>query len=174
MSLCDASGEDASGPQIAGSVVAFVKGVDLHTAGGAGVDELTAAQIDAHVADAAEGIEKYQITGLPLLGGDRCGGVILVAGPVGQGVAELGEHSHGEAGAVSTGIAGAAVDIGRSQIGVGVGDELLPHGVGGGSTLIVGIVDRLGILGGDVAGGLAEGYLVPAVLIVVEAGRCRW
>lgn len=43
MSLCDASGEDASGPQIAGSVVAFVKGVDLHTAGGAGVDELTAA-----------------------------------------------------------------------------------------------------------------------------------
>ena len=49
MSLCDASGEDASGPQIAGSVVAFVKGVDLHTAGGAGVDELTAAQIDAHV-----------------------------------------------------------------------------------------------------------------------------
>ena len=54
MSLCDASGEDASGPQIAGSVVAFVKGVDLHTAGGAGVDELTAAQIDAHVADAAD------------------------------------------------------------------------------------------------------------------------
>lgn len=98
MSLCDASGEDASGPQIAGSVVAFVKGVDLHTAGGAGVNELTAAQIDAHVADAAEGIEKHQITGLPLLGGDRCGGVILVAGPVGQGVAELGEHSHGEAG----------------------------------------------------------------------------
>lgn len=87
MSLCDASGEDASGPQIAGSVVAFVKGVDLHTAGGAGVNELTAAQIDAHVADAAEGIEKHQITGLPLLGGDRCGGVILVAGPVGQGVA---------------------------------------------------------------------------------------
>ncbi len=71
MSLCDASGEDASGPQIAGSVVAFVKGVDLHTAGGAGVDELTAAQIDAHVADAAEGIEKHQITGLPLLGRRR-------------------------------------------------------------------------------------------------------
>ena len=88
---------------------------------------------------------------------------------MGQGVAELGEHSHGEAGAVGTGVAGAAVDIGRSQIGVGVGDELLPHGVGGRSTLIVGIVDRLGILGGDVAGGLAEGYLVPAVLIVVEA-----
>ena len=90
---------------------------------------------------------------------------------MGQGVAELGEHSHGEAGAVGTGVAGAAVDIGRTQIGVGVGDELLPHGVGGRSTLIVGIVDRLGILGGDVAGGLAEGDLVPAVLIVVEAGH---
>ena len=32
-------------------------------------------------------------------------------------------------------------------------------------------MDRLGILGGDVAGGLAEGDLVPAVLIVVEAGH---
>ena len=61
MSLCDASGEDASGPQIAGDVVAFVKGVDLYTAGGAGVDELTAAQIDAHVADAAEGIERMSL-----------------------------------------------------------------------------------------------------------------
>ena len=121
--------------------------------------------------DAALRVEEHQIAGLALRRGNRRTLCILVAGAVIQAVAKRSKDRHGKAGTVRTGIAGTAVDIGRAQIGVGVGDQVLTHGAGSGSAFVIGIVHRLGIVGADIAGGLAIGDLVPTVNSVLQMGH---
>ena len=121
--------------------------------------------------DAALRVEEHQIAGLALCRGNGRTLCILVAGAVIQAVAELGKDRHGKAGTVRTGIAGTAVDIGRAQVGVGIGDQVFTHSAGSGSALVIGIVHRLGIVGADVAGGLAVGDLIPTVNSVLQMGH---
>ena len=53
--------DEPCGIQVGAGVVALVRGTDDDTAGGAGVDELPVAQVDAHVADtAAAGGKEHQ------------------------------------------------------------------------------------------------------------------
>ena len=111
--------DDAAGVQICTGVVALMQGADDNAAAGAGMNELTAAQIDPHMADAAAaGVEEHQIAGGALRRGNGGAEGILAGGAVGQRDAELGEHLHGEAGAVDALVAGAAVAVGGAQIGV--------------------------------------------------------
>ena len=56
--------DEPCGIQVGAGVVALVQGADDDTAGGAGVDELPVAQVDAHVADtAAAGGKEHQVAG---------------------------------------------------------------------------------------------------------------
>lgn len=69
------------------------------------------------------------------------------------------------------GIARAAVDIGRAEIGLGELNELLADGACRGRPLIVGVVHRLAVVGADIARGAAEGDLIPAVIRRVKQVR---
>ena len=133
------------------------------------MDELPAAQIDTHVADAASaGVEEHQVAGGPLRRGNGGTQGVLAGGAVGQGDAKLGKHLHGEAGTVDAAVAGAAVAVRRAQIGVAEGDDVLHQRAGGVGALVIGVVYRLAVLGHDVAGGAAVAHLVPVVILHID------
>ena len=165
--------QQAAGVEVVAGIVALAEGADDDTIAGAGVDEPAAADIDADVLNdaAAEPGEEHQIARLPLRIRDAHARAVLRGGRVGQGVAEVAEHPHRKAGAVDAGIARAAVDIGRAEIGLGELNELLADGACRGRPLIVGVVHRLAVVGADIARGAAEGDLIPAVICRVEQVR---
>ena len=161
------------------------------------MDELTAADVDAHMAEA--GVEEYQIPGLQLPPGDGLAGVILGCAAVAQGDAVLREELHGQTRAVGAGAAGAAVHIGRAQeaigvvhngaaqiaaagyhpgaeghgvrgLGPGIDFRLGAHGIG---AVVFAVVHRGADIGGNIAAEAAEGDQVPPAcgVNILQAGH---
>ena len=82
------------------------------------MDKLVAADVDAHVGDAAAGGlgEKDQIAGLHIARRYRLSGVSLGGAGMAEIDAEVGEDIPGEAGTVKPSGRGTAIDVGASQI----------------------------------------------------------
>ena len=94
------------------------------------MNELIITHIDAHMAHLGAALllgEKDQIAHLKLRLGDADGLGILGGGGMGKGDPELGEHMHGEAGAVEAALGAPAVNIFAAQQRGGVVDDLLPR-----------------------------------------------
>ena len=173
--------EDAAGVDIhvvvipAGQVV----DADLVCTGGS-VDELAAADVDAHVGDglAAPVLEEHQVAGLQLaLGHGHAVGQLAGGGAV-EGVAEVAVDVGGEAGAVKAGGAVAAVDIGHAQVLLGVVHDLLAQAAavrdGGGHGTVPpgagGVLAGDHVLAAHIAGDAgAGGDLVPAAVDAHDA-----
>ena len=142
--------------------------VDLdHVAVGGGVDELTVADVDAHVGDGLAGVvlEEDQIAGLQLIAADGDTVLELVGGGAVEGVAELGVDVLGEAGAVKAAGAVAAQDVGGAQILLGQGHNLLPQGGGGAGGGLGGDGD---VIAADVTGAAGVCNLVPALVDALQ------
>lgn len=112
--------------------------VDLdHVAVGGSVDELTVADVDAHVGNRLAGVvlEEDQIAGLQLITADGDAVLELVGGGAVEGVTELGVDVLGKTRAVKAAGAVAAQDVGGTQILLGQSHDLLAQrrgGAGGG------------------------------------------
>ena len=72
--LCGAASENAACRQVAAGIIALAEAGDDHAAAGGGVDELSTADVNAHVAGRRAGVvgakEEHQIAGLQLTLGD--------------------------------------------------------------------------------------------------------
>ena len=129
-------------------VVCLRQGGDHHAVpvvvGGRGVDELVAADVDAHMGGhRAVILEEHQVAGLQLAAGYGRTIAQLAGSAVGQLDAQLREDVHGEAGAVKAAGGGAAVYVGNAQILLRQRDDLAA-GNGGGGVVRRCLVGRLG------------------------------
>ena len=138
------------------------------------MDELPAADIDAHMRGGLAGVvlEEHQVAGLQLTLGNRGAIGELSGGGAVQGVAEVAVHIAGVAGAVKAAGAVAAVNIGAAEILLGVVHHLLAQAAAGGGGYGGGAVaaGTGGVLAGDhviaadIAGDAIGRDLVPAVV----------
>ena len=166
-------GQDPHRTHIGAAVIA-IEIADLDPAVGGGVDERAAAQINAHMGDVAAAIgEEHQVAGQALGGGHPGEGIQLIAGPVGHAIAEVGVDVHGEAGAVKSAGGRAAPHIAGAQEGLCIVHQVLPGALHGGGAGIIAVLHGLARVGPDIAGGAAEGDLIPAAVLgdVVEPGH---
>ena len=117
--------------------------------------DLTAADINSHVADAAAITVEDQIAGLQAVCTDRSTVSGLGSGIMGQGNTEIGKYSHSKAGAVcSVRQAGSSPYIGISYKLAGLICNCLSGGAGGS-------IFRIGIIGGRILrGGVAGGRIL--------------
>ena len=125
---------------VAGIIIAAEGIVPDALSGGSGVDELVIPGIDAHVTHGGAprgGREEHQVAHLKLglLDGDGVG--ILGLGGMAQRDAIVGENILGVARAVKAARRGAAVNIGRSEILLCGGNDLVGNGVAGAELDIV-------------------------------------
>ena len=114
--LTGSAGNDTAGAVVAVAPVAAAERADLHAAVGC-VDELTAADIDAHMPQTGE---EHHVAGLEGRAGNELAHAILGNAAVGQGDAVVAIDLHGQTRAVGAGAAGTAVDIADAHKGHGI------------------------------------------------------
>ena len=92
---------------------------------------------------------------------------------MGHAIAEVGVDVHGEAGAVKSAGGRAAPHIAGAQEGLCIVHQVLPGALHGGGAGIIAVLHGLARVGPDIAGGAAEGDLIPAAVLgdVVEPGH---